>query len=87
MHLRQAGDFIACVPFISRQLSKGTPEDSSFIRKAFAVLLGFAASDRELEASNQALESWRQLSDSSADDPRAHLVWALLNHNDFVTVR
>jgi len=78
---------LEAAPFISRRLSKGMPDDFSFIRKAFAVLLGFAASDRELEASNAALESWRQLSEGSSDDARAHLVWALLNHNDFVTVR
>jgi hypothetical protein len=33
------------------------------------------------------MEAWRKLPDSTPDQARAHLVWALLNHNDFVTLR
>ena len=30
---------------------------------------------------------WRDLPDTTSEQARAHLVWALLNHNDFVTLR
>jgi hypothetical protein len=78
---------------IANQLSDGIADDADFIRKAFAVLLGINADDAELTASQQALDAWRQLpkpskeTEDTTDNPRAHLVWALLNHNDFVTLR
>ena len=72
---------------IAARLSDGAADDASFIRRAFSVLLGISASDAEIAASNKALESWRRSPDASADQTRAHLVWALINHNDFVTVR
>ena len=79
---------LEAAPAIARHLSRGTSDDASFVSKAFAVLLGISANDRELEASRAALASWRKQSDSKSDDDvRSHLVWALLNHNDFVTVR
>ena len=72
---------------IAQRLSKEIADDSTFIQKAFTVLLGIVASDREIAASHKALESWRQLPQGSTDNARAHFVWALLNHNDFVTLR
>jgi hypothetical protein len=33
------------------------------------------------------LESWRQQPEQTERSPRANLVWVLLNHNDFVTLR
>ena len=33
------------------------------------------------------LEAWRKLSGTTPDQARANLLWALLNHNDFVTLR
>ncbi|MSU61802.1 MAG: DUF1553 domain-containing protein [Pedosphaera sp.] len=66
------------------------PVDAVFIRRAFAAVLGIVASDAEEAASGKALEDWRKQEPSSAgktDAARAHLVWALLNHNDFVTLR
>jgi hypothetical protein len=66
------------------------PEDAAFIRRAFLAVLGIAAGDAEVAASRKALESWRKHEPQSSGQPaaaRAHLIWALLNHNDFVTLR
>ena len=54
---------------------------------AFSVVLGINASDAEIAESEKALEAWRNLPGGSADDARANLVWTLINHNDFVTLR
>jgi len=65
-------------------------EDAAFIRRAFSAVLGIAACDAEVAACRKALESWRKQEPPSSGKPdaaRAHLVWALLNHNDFVTLR
>lgn len=62
-------------------------DDATFIRQAFTVVLGIKVSDAEVLASSQALAAWRQLEGSSAEQARTNLVWALMNHNDFVTLR
>ncbi len=63
------------------------PDDDRFLRQAFLVLLGMRASDAELAACRQALAAWRSQPDMETTDARTYLVWALLNHNDFVTQR
>ena len=82
---------------IAKRLSQPTatektpPNDQEFIQKAFYELLGIHANDDETRASVKALASWRSLpkvaGDASVDRARAYLIWALLNHNDFITVR
>ncbi len=72
---------------IAKRLSASVADDADFVRTAFAVLLAMTPSDAELAASHDALEAWRQLPNGSADSARANLVWALINHNDFVTLR
>ncbi|HVJ66421.1 MAG TPA: DUF1553 domain-containing protein, partial [Caulifigura sp.] len=62
-------------------------DDAEFVRRAFHALLGITASDGEIASSLQALESWRQHPEQTERSPRANLVWVLLNHNDFVTLR
>ena len=75
-------------PKIAQQLSDGTTDDdTAFIRRAFAVLLGMTDIESEITASQQALDEWRKLPDSSPENVRTNFVWALINHNDFVTVR
>ena len=74
-------------PRIAQRLSQGAAEDAIFIRKALSVLLAIEAGDKEVTTAQRAFEAWRQLPDGSADNVRAHFVWALINHNDFVTVR
>lgn len=67
--------------------------DEAFVRSAFRVLLGFEPRRAEIDASVRALIGWRALpaEGQAALGPgpgaRAGLIWALLNHNDFVTVR
>lgn len=85
LNSRLVGD---AVPRIARQLSARTPAatDDAFVRQAFRSLLGYDPSHAELGECLQSLEAWRQES-ASADRARVHLVWALLNHGDFVTLR
>ncbi|QDT75513.1 Planctomycete cytochrome C [Lacipirellula limnantheis] len=62
-------------------------DDATFVRRAFRTLLGIDASDAEVAFSVQALAAWRQIPEQTERSPRANLVWVLLNHNDFVTLR
>ncbi len=62
-------------------------DDTDFIKNAFRIVLGIDPGDEEISSSMQAIELWRKLPNSSPDTARANLVWALINHNDFVTVR
>jgi mono/diheme cytochrome c family protein len=67
------------------------PDDAEFVKEAFYRLLGIRASGDEVRASTEALAAWRALpgagGDAKADTARVYLIWALLNHNDFITVR
>lgn len=73
---------------------RGKLEDERFIQRAFKYILGMEADDQELSVSLDAMQSWRNASESEAEagdaevDPaRVYFIWALLNHNDFVTLR
>jgi hypothetical protein len=85
---------------IAKRLSQpavgaSTPDDLEFVRRAFFTLLGIRASEAEMSASVKALAAWRGLPveaagaavDVSIDRARAHFIWALINHNDFITLR
>lgn len=75
---------------IAERLSRPGSErlaDDAFIRRAFSVVLGITASEAEVAASRKALDAWSRQNGSTPEAARAHLVWALLNHNDFVTLR
>jgi hypothetical protein len=65
--------------------------DKEFVQKAFYVLLGIRANDDETRASLRAIAEWRALpdpaSDSKVDRARDYIIWTLLNHNDFITLR
>src|SRR6185312_11839958 len=67
-------------------------DDAIFIKAAFERILGASPSAEELEASRTALADLRaELKDLKDADrmkrARAQLIQALVNHNDFVTVR
>jgi len=69
-------------------------DEEAFVRRAFVVMLGINASSEEIVTSGRALAAWRAQADgreksdrSREDSARTHLVWALINHNDFVTLR
>ena len=74
-----------------KESGSSPPDDQEFIRRAFYALLGIRANDDEARASTSALMAWRKLpndaSKAAVDRGRVHLVWALLNHNDFITLR
>ncbi|MEI7685804.1 MAG: DUF1549 and DUF1553 domain-containing protein, partial [Planctomycetota bacterium] len=64
--------------------------DADFIDAAFAWILASAPTAEERSACLESLAEWRALAGSRADAAlrsRGHLILALLNHNDFVTVR
>lgn len=67
-------------------------EDAAFIRAAFISVLATTPTAEEQAACQQALDAWTKIN-ASAKSPhaalraRTNLVHALLNHNDFVTVR
>jgi hypothetical protein len=73
---------------IALRLSEGAADDADFVQKAFRVVTGINPSDAEVAASMAAMKSWRELADgSSPEAARTNLIWALINHNDFVTLR
>jgi hypothetical protein len=66
------------------------PSDEQFIQDAFRLVLGTAPLPAEISACTQAMHDLRNASGESGmtdSKVRTALVLALLNHNDFVTVR
>ena len=72
---------------IAARLSEESPEEVAFVKDAFAIILGIDVAEAELRASMEALSAWKKLPNTNDLTARTHLVWVLLNHNDFVTVR
>ena len=63
-------------------------DDLEFIRRAWMVLVAIHPGEAEVAACRRALAEWRRLEPSVSEVAvRAHLVWSLINHNDFVTQR
>jgi hypothetical protein len=64
--------------------------DAEFIRAAFETILAVTPTKDEVAACRAALDEWRSRAVGRGDavrHSRGNLVHALLNHNDFVTVR
>lgn len=66
--------------------------DEAFIREVFRYLLAQQPSEPELHDCLKTLDEWRKLPEAGKDAAatsfaRANLVWVLLNHHDFITVR
>ena len=64
--------------------------DEAFLDRAFVMLLDRRPSADERAACSAAIGKWRVLgkpAGAGADPALVHMVWALLNHNDFVTLR
>ena len=72
---------------IAKSLSKIALDDAAFIRLAFRLVVGINAGESESKASQFALEAWRKQPKETQESARSNLVWALINHNDFVTLR
>ena len=65
-------------------------DDAAFIDAAFTTIVTRPPTAEERAACEAAVARWRavgQPKTGAADPARAHLVWALFNHNDFVTLR
>ena len=87
----------SCVQIADRiSASSDTKEikdaEEAFIRSAFLWLLGIRADDEAVQRSREAMARWRGIADTGLGQghpqrERVLLIWALLNHNDFVTLR
>jgi len=62
-------------------------DDAAFVRLAFRGVLGVAPTEGEFASCMRTMEAWRKLPNAPDGQPRTSLIWALLNHNDFVTLR
>ena len=70
----------------------GNRPDAEFVAAAFELLLGPTPTAEERAACLEAMKEWETLLKGQkhprpGEKARANLVGALLNHNDFVTVR
>jgi hypothetical protein len=67
----------------------GPRDDEDFLDRAFALLLHRPATPAERTACLESLAKWRALGEpaTGVDPARIRMVWALFNHNDFVTLR
>ncbi len=73
---------------LARQLPPDrATDDGQFVDSAFRVILGIVPGEAERAASLEAMAQWRKLGDNQNRGPQELLAWALLNHNDFVTLR
>lgn len=60
----------------------------TFIIHAFQRLLGYSPREGEIRESEAALREWARINPAAEElELRAQLIWVLLNHNDFVTLR
>jgi len=72
---------------IAERLSGEQIDDTAFIDAAFRLVIGVHPNQDEMAASADALEAWKKLPGENDKSARANLVWVLINHNDFVTLR
>ena len=64
--------------------------DAEFLERAFQTLLQRGPSADERAACEAAMATWRTTAKPAAGGPdpgKVLVVWALINHNDFVTLR
>ncbi len=85
--LSNSGLVLEASALIAKRLSIHAAEDAEFIRNAFRVMLGIEAKESEIAASQAALVAWQNLPGGNEQSARSNLVWTLVNHNDFVTLR
>ncbi|MEO8269470.1 MAG: DUF1549 and DUF1553 domain-containing protein, partial [Aureliella sp.] len=72
---------------IAERLASDAASQGDFIAKSFKALLSISVNETELAACETALATWGSQPGGSPEQARAHLIWVLLNHNDFVTLR
>lgn len=74
-------------PKIAAQCGSENLGEEQFIRESFATILAAEPSEEEMGACRTALHGWSTMAGSSREKSRHLLIWTLLNHNDFVTIR
>ncbi len=72
---------------IAAYIASKTQDDNAFIEYSFQHILGVEATAEELEVMSLAWRRWETIDGESKVDRQQHLVWVLLNHNDFLVVR
>lgn len=76
---------------LASELRGAPPGDEAFVVRAFVLLLEREPTAAERQVCAKAMAAWRGLATTegrrNGDVAPAHLVWALVNHNDFVTLR
>ena len=72
---------------IAGQLTENHADEAGFVLAAFRLVIGVNPNQDEMAASAAALEAWRAIPGEKDTSARANFVWALINHNDFVTLR
>jgi uncharacterized protein YdcH (DUF465 family) len=72
---------------IAGRLTENQTDETEFVRAAFRLVIGVNPNQDEMAASAAALKAWRAIPDENEKSARSNLVWALINHNDFVTLR
>ena len=97
-----AGWIAARISRPAASMATESMSDLEFVRGAFERILGQSPTEAQMAASLKALVAWREENsaetaqsdlDGISDverrhrDSRRYLMWALLNHNDFVTLR
>ena len=81
---------LTAAPQIAQKITERLTDPAdheAFVSSAFELLLGFQPSTAERQAAQAALEVWRKQPNTNEANARAHLIWALINHNDFITLR
>ena len=74
----------------SPQAASAAADDTAFLERAFETILLRGPSPEERTACEAAIAKWRSTAKPAAGAPdpgQVLLVWALVNHNDFVTLR
>lgn len=81
----------AAAEIATRLEAAGSPaEDALFVERAFRTLLQRGPSADERAGCEAAMATWRATAKPAVGGPdpgRVLMVWALINHNDFVTLR
>lgn len=72
---------------IAHRISESAVDEADFVKMGFTLLLGMHPNETEIAASRTAMERWKNAPQGSVEQSRANLIWILMNHNDFVTLR
>jgi hypothetical protein len=72
---------------IADRIGGDPADDDAFVRAAFRIVLGADPTTDEAATCLRTLADLRRLPGQKPAQARAQVIWALINHNDFVTLR